>query len=103
MRKIAKSLIALCIFGVSLFGEGIYATFSIKAVQSATLSLASSGVVESIFVEIGDKIAFCDMMHYTIVKNTTFNGIELPSLCVVKNNTINLLKQFDYLDFKERN
>ena len=39
----------------------------------------------------------------TIVKNTTFNGIELPSLCVVKNNTINLLKQFDYLDFKERN
>ena len=45
---------ALCIFGVSLFGEGIYATFSIKAVQSATLSLASSGVVESIFVEIGD-------------------------------------------------
>ena len=56
MRKIAKSLIALCIFGVSLFGEGIYATFSIKAVQSATLSLASSGVVESIFVEIGDNV-----------------------------------------------
>lgn len=54
-------------------------------------------------LQIGDKIAFCDMMHYTIVKNTTFNGIELPSLCVVKNNTINLLKQFDYMDFKERN
>ena len=56
MRKIAKSLMALCIFGVSLFGEGIYATFIIKAVQCATLSLASSGVVESVFVEIGDNV-----------------------------------------------
>ncbi|RDU67137.1 carboxynorspermidine decarboxylase [Helicobacter didelphidarum] len=54
-------------------------------------------------LHIGDRIAFCDMIHYTIVKNTTFNGIELPSLGVVKNHSFKLLKKFSYFDFKERN
>ena len=54
-------------------------------------------------LQIGDKIAFTDMIHYTIVKNTTFNGVELPSLGIVKDNTFRILKQFDYTYFKERN
>lgn len=54
-------------------------------------------------LNIGDKVAFCDMMHYTIVKNTTFNGVELPSLCVIKNKKLEILKQFGYKDFKDRN
>ncbi len=54
-------------------------------------------------LNVGDRIAFCDMIHYTIVKNTTFNGVELPSLGVIKNNTFMLLKKFDYIHFKERN
>ncbi|RDU61352.1 hypothetical protein CQA44_09260 [Helicobacter sp. MIT 14-3879] len=54
-------------------------------------------------LRIGDRIAFCDMIHYTIVKNTTFNGVELPKLGVIKNDTFTLLKEFDYLDFKNRN
>ena len=54
-------------------------------------------------LNIGDRIAFCDMMHYTIVKNTTFNGIELPSLGVMKNGEFKILKRFDYNHFKDRN
>lgn len=54
-------------------------------------------------LNIGDIVVFKDMLHYTIVKNTTFNGIELPSLSVVKNNKFSVLKNFGYLDFKERN
>lgn len=54
-------------------------------------------------LNVGDKVAFCDMMHYTIVKNTTFNGVELPSLCVIKNKKLEILKQFGYKDFKDRN
>ncbi len=54
-------------------------------------------------LQIGDRIAFVDMMHYTIVKNTTFNGVELPSLGIVQNGNFTLLKQFDYTHFKERN
>lgn len=55
-------------------------------------------------LEIGDKILFDDMIHYTIVKNTTFNGVPLPSLGVIKQNKeFELLKSFDYSYYKERN
>ncbi|WP_305862944.1 carboxynorspermidine decarboxylase [Helicobacter cholecystus] len=55
-------------------------------------------------LEIGDKILFDDMIHYTIVKNTTFNGVPLPSLGVIKENgEFELLKSFDYSYYKERN
>lgn len=54
-------------------------------------------------LKVGDKIVFKDMLHYTIVKNTTFNGIPLPSLGVIESNKFKLLKSFGYLDYKERN
>lgn len=55
-------------------------------------------------LEIGDKILFDDMIHYTIVKNTTFNGVPLPSLGVIdQTNKFKLLKSFDYSYYKERN
>ncbi|PAF43511.1 carboxynorspermidine decarboxylase [Helicobacter sp. 11S02629-2] len=54
-------------------------------------------------LNIGDKVCFKDMIHYTIVKNTTFNGIELPSLGVIKEGDFKLLKSFGYNDYKERN
>ncbi|TLE00819.1 carboxynorspermidine decarboxylase [Helicobacter muridarum] len=54
-------------------------------------------------LNVGDRIAFCDMMHYTIVKNTTFNGVELPKLGVIKDDRFTLLKDFDYSYFKNRN
>ena len=31
-------------------------------------------------LEIGDKLVFLDMAHYTMVKTTTFNGVRLPSI-----------------------
>lgn len=55
-------------------------------------------------LSVGDKILFDDMIHYTIVKNTTFNGVPLPSLGVIKQNgEFELLKKFDYSHYKERN
>lgn len=55
-------------------------------------------------LSVGDKILFDDMIHYTIVKNTTFNGVPLPSLGVIKRNgEFELLKKFDYSHYKERN
>ncbi|PAF48995.1 carboxynorspermidine decarboxylase [Helicobacter sp. 13S00401-1] len=54
-------------------------------------------------LNIGDSICFKDMIHYTIVKNTTFNGIELPSLGVIKDSKFEVLKRFTYNDYKERN
>ncbi|MFC3867093.1 carboxynorspermidine decarboxylase [Helicobacter equorum] len=54
-------------------------------------------------LQIGDKIIFEDMLHYTIVKNNTFNGVPLPSLGVVENGNFRTLKEFDYFDYKQRN
>jgi len=54
-------------------------------------------------LKIGDKVIFEDQMHYTIVKNTTFNGVRLPSLGVVrKNGNFEVVKKFDYNDYKRR-
>ena len=54
-------------------------------------------------LKIGDKIVFKDQMHYTMVKATTFNGINLPSIAILKkDNTVEILKEFGYLDFKNR-
>lgn len=51
----------------------------------------------------GDKLVFCDMAHYSMVKNNTFNGINLPA--IVKYNDeegIQVIKEFGYEDFKNR-
>ncbi len=55
-------------------------------------------------LKIGDKIIFEDMIHYTIVKNTTFNGIKLPNLSVLKKDgTYEVVKKFGYNEYKNRN
>ncbi len=54
-------------------------------------------------LHIGDRVVFLDMLHYTIVKNTTFNGVPLPSLGVIENDTFTLLKSFGYDSYKYRN
>lgn len=54
-------------------------------------------------LQIGDRIIFEDMIHYTIVKNTTFNGIPLPSLGMIDKEDFKVLKTFNYLDYKNRN
>jgi carboxynorspermidine decarboxylase len=54
-------------------------------------------------LNIGDEIIFEDQIHYTFVKNTTFNGIKLPSLVIKrKNGDIELIKEFNYKHYKER-
>ena len=54
-------------------------------------------------LEIGDKLVFTDMAIYSMVKNNTFNGMPLPSIYILKENgETQLLKKFDYSDFKRR-
>lgn len=51
----------------------------------------------------GDKLIFCDMAHYTMVKNNTFNGMNLPSITLYsQENGLQIIKQFGYEDFKSR-
>jgi len=54
-------------------------------------------------LNVGDKLVFCDMAHYSMVKNNTFNGVSLPSIAIIgKENSIRLVKCFGYNDFKRR-
>lgn len=51
----------------------------------------------------GDRVVFCDMAIYSMVKNNTFNGINLPSIAVYnEQNGARIIRQFGYEDFKTR-
>ncbi len=54
-------------------------------------------------LKVGDKLVFLDMAQYSFVKNTTFNGIPLPDLGLLKKDgSYQLLKRFSYEDFANR-
>ena len=54
-------------------------------------------------LQTGDKLVFCDMAHYTMVKNNTFNGMPLPAILIHTTDGQNkLVKEFGYEDFKDR-
>ncbi len=54
-------------------------------------------------VKIDDILIFEDMAIYSMVKNNTFNGMPLPSICILHNtNDIEIIKEFGYEDFKGR-
>ena len=55
-------------------------------------------------LKVGDRVIFEDQIHYTIVKNTTFNGVKLPDLVVEKEDgSYKVVKEFGYEEYKRRN
>lgn len=54
-------------------------------------------------LEPGDKIVFDDMIHYTMVKTTFFNGVKHPSIGITsENGEFILLKEFGFEDYKNK-
>ena len=54
-------------------------------------------------LHIGQTIIFDDMIHYTMVKTTFFNGIQHPHIAVwTKNQELLMLRQFGYEDYKNK-
>lgn len=54
-------------------------------------------------LQIGDRLVFCDMGHYTMVKTNTFNGIRLPSICLRRREgSLEVVRVFDYTDYRNR-
>lgn len=52
---------------------------------------------------IGDQLVFHDMAHYTMCKNTTFNGVPLPSISILREEgSVEVIREFDYHSFKSR-
>ena len=54
-------------------------------------------------LQVGDEIIFEDMIHYTTVKTTMFNGIHHPSIVLERlDGTREVLRQFCYEDYRDR-
>jgi carboxynorspermidine decarboxylase len=54
-------------------------------------------------LEVGTRLVFLDMAHYTMVKNNTFNGVRLPSIALRdKANGIRIVRKFGYEDYRNR-
>lgn len=55
-------------------------------------------------LQIGQRLMFDDMAHYTMVKTTTFNGINLPAIALwdSRTNDLKIQREFNYDDFKHR-
>ncbi|MEZ4366415.1 MAG: carboxynorspermidine decarboxylase [Kofleriaceae bacterium] len=55
-------------------------------------------------LEVGDKLVFLDMAHYTMVKTTTFNGVRLPSIATHDPATgkVTVSRRFGYADYRDR-
>lgn len=55
-------------------------------------------------LQIGQRLLFDDMSHYTMVKTTTFNGINLPAIALWDSRTdeLSVVREFGYDDFKWR-
>ncbi|WP_310542617.1 carboxynorspermidine decarboxylase [Phenylobacterium sp.] len=52
----------------------------------------------------GDRIAFLDQAHYSMVKTNTFNGVPLPAIALWNSDTdaLRLVREFAYADFRDR-
>ncbi|MEN3040898.1 MAG: carboxynorspermidine decarboxylase [Bacteroidia bacterium] len=53
-------------------------------------------------LEVGQRITFHDMAHYTFVKTTTFNGVAHPAIVITENGGFRIVKTFDFEDYKRR-
>ncbi|PKP12170.1 MAG: carboxynorspermidine decarboxylase [Bacteroidetes bacterium HGW-Bacteroidetes-4] len=54
-------------------------------------------------LKIGDKVVFEDMMHYTMVKTTLFNGVGHPSIAIWKqDNNLQMVREFTFSDYLNR-
>jgi carboxynorspermidine decarboxylase len=53
---------------------------------------------------IGQKLVFQDMLHYTMVKNNTFNGVHLPAIATYDPETdqVRVIREFGYQDYRTR-
>ena len=55
-------------------------------------------------LQIGQRLIFDDMAHYTMVKTMTFNGVPLPAIAIWNSDTdqLKVIVEFGYNDFKQR-
>jgi carboxynorspermidine decarboxylase len=52
---------------------------------------------------VGERLILEDMIHYTMVKTTTFNGVRLPDICILhEDGQVEVVREFGYNDYRDR-
>ncbi|MEZ0388854.1 MAG: carboxynorspermidine decarboxylase [Verrucomicrobium sp.] len=90
-----------------IIGAGMPQEFSHTYKLGGTSCLAGDVIGAYSFPEplqIGQKLVFTDMAHYTMVKTTTFNGVPHPDIATYNPETddLSVVRQFGYEDFRNR-
>jgi len=88
-----------------IIGAGEVGKFKYEYRLAGVTCLAGDVIGDYSFPEelkVGQKLIFLDMAIYSMVKNTTFNGINLPTIYLHKKGKLKLIKKFGYSDFKRR-
>ncbi len=54
-------------------------------------------------LKIGQKVVFEDMIHYTMVKTSTFNGVTHPNIAILRpEGNLDIIRRFAYRDYRNR-
>lgn len=90
-----------------IFGSGLPGEFSHTYRLGGMSCLAGDVMGDYSFdepLQVGQRLVFDDMAHYTMVKTTTFNGVKLPALAVFNSlsGEVRVIKAFSYEDFRSR-
>ncbi len=87
-------------------GAGLPGEFPHTYRLGGTTCLAGDVVGDYSFPEplrVGDRVVLEDMIHYTMVKTTTFNGVKHPSIGLwTEDGTFRLVRTFGYEDYRNR-
>ncbi|WP_174366656.1 carboxynorspermidine decarboxylase [Deinococcus sp. JMULE3] len=71
-----------------------------------TTCLAGDVVGEYVFdraLNVGDRVVFDDMIHYTMVKTTFFNGVKHPDIGILRlDGSYDRVKSFGYEEFRAK-
>jgi carboxynorspermidine decarboxylase len=90
----------------NVLGAGLPGELGYDYVLGGTTCLSGDVAGEYSFaqpLEIGQRVVFDDMIHYTMVKTTTFNGVKHPGIGILRENgSFELKREFHYEDFKGR-
>lgn len=94
-------------YRADIFGAGGWDQFPHSYRLGGMTCLAGDVIGDYSFpqpLEVGERLMFDDMAHYTMVKTNTFNGIPLPAIALwdSRSDDLEVIRQFGYEDFKSR-
>lgn len=89
-----------------ILGAGNPGDFEYEYIIGGTTCLAGDVIGEYAFphtLKVGDRVVFDDMIHYTMVKTTFFNGVKHPDIGILHaDGRYEVVKTFGYEEFKAK-